>query len=126
VTILAFLNPIWIGRLLGLVWFSVNVGCLCTMGTYAPNNSSSFTQLRLLSGLGLIVTAGEILFWMQTKLAFVTILLLPAVFYFIVLVFRPTLARESAKLRVYLTGCIAFAVVTMCVSYISAIAAGTV
>jgi hypothetical protein len=124
VTIVAFFNPIWIGRLLGILWFSVTVGCLCAMGAYAPNSSRGLPQLRLLSGVGLIVTAWTILFWISTKLPFVAILLLPAAFYFIVLIFRPALAQKSRKLRIYLTGCIAFAVLTLCVIYISAIEAG--
>jgi len=122
---LAFLNPIWIGRSLGILWFGVTVGCLCAMGAYARNNSRGLTQLRLLSGLGLIVTAWTTFFWITTKLPFVAILLLPAVLYFILLIFRPTLAQKSRKLRIYLTGCIAFAVLTLCVIYISAIVAGT-
>ena len=70
--------------------------------------------------------AGTILFWISTRVPFVAILLFPAAFYFTVLIFRPTLVRESAGLRIYLTGCIAFAVLTMCVSYISMMVAGLI
>jgi hypothetical protein len=117
-------DSIWFGRLLGILCFSLAVGCLCAMGTYAPNRSHGLTQLRLLSAVGLIVTAWTILFWMTTKFRFVAILLLPAGFYFMVLIFRPMLAQKSRKLRIYLTGCIAFAVLTLCVVYISMIKAG--
>jgi hypothetical protein len=122
----AFLNPIWIGRFLGILCFSLAVWCLCAMGTYAPNRSRGITQLRLLSGVGLIVTAQTILIWISTKLGLVAILLLPAAFYFTVLIFRPTLAQKSRKLRIYLTGCIALSVLTLCAIYIWMIKAGIV
>ena len=115
---IAFFNPIWIGRLEEVLWLGVSVGCLCSMGAYAPNSVSGLSRLRMLSGVGLVVTAGTILIWVSTKLFFLAILLLPAAFCFTVLIFRPTLAQKSRRLRIYLTACIAFAVLTLCASSI--------
>jgi hypothetical protein len=118
---IAFVNRIWLGWLQGALWLGVSIGCLCRMGAYAPNSPSSLTQLRLLSFIGLVVTSGTIIFWTGTKLAVVAILLIPAAFFFIVLIFRPTLARKSRNLRIYLTACVTSTILTICVSYISMI-----
>jgi hypothetical protein len=118
---IAFVNLIWLGWLQGVLWLGVSIGCLSSMGAYAPNSPSSLTQLRLLSFIGLVVTSGTIISWTGTKLAVVAILLIPAAFFFIVLIFRPILARKSRNLRIYLTACVTSTILTICVSYISMI-----
>jgi hypothetical protein len=115
-------NPIWFAWILSILLFGIYVGCLCSMGAYAPGSASSSGHLRLLSFLGLIVTASMSFFWLATKLNYVAILIFPAMICFAVLIFRPMLARESKKLRIYLTVCVAFGVLTICMEFIATLA----
>jgi hypothetical protein len=118
-SIALFIPIIWLGWVQGILWLGLAIGCLCNMRAYAPGNSSGSAQLRLLSCIGFIVTAVAIVFWLSTILQVVAILLVPAALFFVILIFRPTLARESRGLRIYLTACIASSVLIWPMSYVS-------